>query len=312
MMTTSAPFDTHWTRPDGVRVSATGDPASCLLARFMTGYDRAFVLPDEREELEGFVQCLGLNASHRERFGRRHHELIATLEDAGGRLLAGTNFLAISVARPDQAVPATIALNYIYVEEAMRGRGLLRRMLDEVRTLALLSLDLDPAGPAPALFIEQNDPLRLTPEEYAADTRHSGLDQVDRLAIWARLGARVVDFDYVQPALSAGQNSDDGLIYAALDYPGDAVPANLFHDHLESFFRISVLKGEAEPVDKAASRQLAALAGRDAPVALLPMTQALERLRSGEAPIVCESFRILAREAMHDGDPGDAGRGGRL
>ena len=59
----------------------------------------------------------------------------------------------------------------------------------------LTVLDLDPDGPAPVLFIEQNDPLRLTAEAYAADSDHSGLDQVDRLAIWARMGAEVAAGD---------------------------------------------------------------------------------------------------------------------
>ncbi len=40
--------------PDGVRALATEDPGSPVLTRFFAGYDRAFVLPDEREELEGF------------------------------------------------------------------------------------------------------------------------------------------------------------------------------------------------------------------------------------------------------------------
>lgn len=37
--------------PGGVRVRASDDPDSPLLNRFFEGYDRAFVLPDEREEL---------------------------------------------------------------------------------------------------------------------------------------------------------------------------------------------------------------------------------------------------------------------
>lgn len=282
--------------PGGVRVTASADPASPVLRRFFEGYDRAFVLPDEREELDGFEKCLALNATHRHAFGRTHCELVAVLEDEAGTRLGGINFLATAIDRPE-APPAAVALNYVYVEEAARGRGLLRQTLSAVRSLALTALGLDLEGPPPAIFIEQNDPLRLTPEEYAEDTAHSGLDQVDRLAIWARVGARVVDFPYVQPALSADQQPDDGLIYAAVDYPGPAVDAGLLHDHLESFFAISVLKGEAEPPGGAASRQIAALTGRAAPVPLLPMEPALHRLRMGRGVEGFDSFRDLAREA---------------
>ncbi|MFC5345274.1 hypothetical protein ACETK8_04240 [Brevundimonas staleyi] len=173
----------------------------------------------------------------------------------------------------------------------------MRQCLTAVRTLAPAVLGLGPDAPAPAIFIEQNDPLRLTAEEYAADTEHSGLDQIDRLAIWARVGARVVDFPYVQPALSAGQQPDDRLIYAAVDYPGEAVDAALLHDHLQSFFGISVLKGAAEPPGGEAARQIAALADRTAPVSLLRMEPALEWLRASRDAAGFDSFRDLAREA---------------
>lgn len=282
--------------PGGVRMRASSDPASPLLRCFFEGYDRAFVLPDEREELAGFEACLALNASHRHAYGRTHCELVAVLEDEDGTRLGGANFLTTAMA-PGPSARASVALNYIFIEEAARGRGLLRPALEGVRRLASLSLDLDPAGPTPALFIEQNDPLRLTAEEYAADTRHSGLDQVDRLAIWARVGARVVDFPYVQPALSSDQAPDDGLVYAAIDYPDVAVPADFLHDHLQSFFGISVLKGAAEEPDGAAEIQLAALAGRRDPVALLRMEPALDWLRSGRSTQELSSFRELARKA---------------
>lgn len=283
--------------PGGVRVTASSDPDAPLLRRFFEGYDRAFVLPDEREEMEGFQKCLALNSSHRNAFGRVHSELVAVLEDEAGTLLGGANFLATSITRPGTP-PAAVALNYVYVEEAARGRGLLRQALAAVRMLAVAALEIDPREGDPVLFIEQNDPLRMTAEAYAADTRHSGLDQIDRLAIWARVGARVVDFPYVQPALSADQRDDDTLIYAAIDYPGDAVDAGLLHDHLQSFFAISVLKGESERSGGSAASQIDALAGRVTPLPLLDMTPALDRLRSGRSASEFERFRDLARQAQ--------------
>lgn len=283
--------------PGGIGVTASDDAASPVLPRFFEGYDRAFVLPDEREELDGFVACLALNASHRHAYGRTHSELVAVFEDAAGVLLGGANFLATAIDRGSGLPPAAVALNYVYVEEAARGRGMLRLILGAVRRLALIALGLAPDGPAPAIFIEQNDPLRLTAEEYAADTAHSGTDQVDRLAIWARVGTRIVDFPYVQPALSAAQQADDGLIYAAVDYPGDAVDAGLLHDHLESFFGISVRKGADEEAGGVAAAQLAELAMRGAPVALLAMEPALRWLRAGRPTGEYDSFRALAAAA---------------
>ena len=300
--------DLSWTWGDGVRVTATRDPHSPVLRRFFEGYDRAFILPDEREEFDGFVQCLALNTTHRNAYGRRHCEVAMAFEDADGMLLGGANFLAATTAGGNAA---TVALNYVYVEAAARGRGLLRRILADVRRTALTVLDLDPNGPQPVLFIEQNDPLRLSAQAYAADSAHSGLDQIDRLAIWARIGARVVDFPYIQPALSPDQQPDDGLIYAAIDYPGDAVPAALLHDHLQSFFGISVLKGEAEAPGGPAASQLAALAARAGPVPLLPMPPALARLTAVPRPDF-NSFRDLARKACRHGDTGTGDHARRL
>jgi hypothetical protein len=113
--------------------------------------------------------------------------------------------------------------------------------------------------------------------------------------IWSRLGAQVVDFPYVQPPLSAEQQPDHGLIYAAVDYPGRVISAGLLHDHLESFFAISVGKGELGLPGDTASRQLADLAVRTAPVPLLEMAPSVARLRE-PPPVYCASFRELARE----------------
>lgn len=284
-----------------VRVIASDDPTSPILSRFFAGYDRAFILPDEREELDGFRACLALNASHRHAFGRTHSELVAIFENADGKLLGGANFLATAIDHGAKLPPATVALNYVYVDQAARGKGLLRLILGAVRELALAALGLDRGGLSPAIFIEQNDPLRLTADEYAIDTAHSGTDQIDRLAIWARMGTRVLDFPYIQPALSAGRQADDGLIYAAVDYPGHSVDAGLLHDHLQSFFGISVLKGATDVPGGVASMQLEELAKRAAPVPLLAIEPALAWLRSGREVDGFESFCALAAAAGREG-----------
>jgi hypothetical protein len=269
-----------------------------VLERFFTGYDRAFVLPHEREELAGFRDCLALNERYRHAFGRTHCELVVTFSDPSGVLLGGANFLATALDCGIGTPRAAIALNYVFVETAARGRGLLRRIIALVRSLALKGIDL-PIGtgqPGPAIFIEQNDPLKMSAEDYRRDTEHSGMDQIDRLAIWSRVGARIVDFPYIQPALSPDQAPDDGLVYAAVDYPGAAVPARVLHDHLESFFGISVLKGKSLATDPVATAQLELLSERDAPIALLCLSSAINGLRDDPTRARgCASLRAFAR-----------------
>lgn len=277
--------DDHWLLElgDGLVASATERPDSPILERFFAGYDKAFVLPDEREELDGFRVCLALNPTCRHWFSRRHTELAMIMTDGmQGPVLGGANFLATAMPDLPGHPPVAMALNYIYVDEQARGRGLSRRLLDAAATLANRAV-ADGAGTSPAIFIEQNDPLLMSPGEYATDTARSGVDQVDRLRIWERLGARIVDFPYVQPALSASQAHDDSLAYAVLGFPLARMSARYLHDHLESFFAISVLKAartpDADPVAGGQLRCLRAMAADGEDIALLPMHGALERLR---------------------------------
>lgn len=264
-------------------VKATERPDSPVLDRFFAGYDQAFVLPDEREELDGFRACLALNPMCRRRFGRLHRELVLIIEDEQGHLLGGANFLATKMTITPPAHPAVaVALNYLFVETAARGRGLSRHLLSAIGMLANRAIYLPDDAGWPAIFIEQNDPLLMSIESYSTDTAHSGIDQVDRLALWARLGATLIDFPYVQPALSAQQEPDKGLAYAAVNFPLCAIDARYFHDHLQSFFGISVLKGGNPTADPAAGPQLALLAEmaeQGMAVPLIAMGPALEQLR---------------------------------
>jgi len=279
---------------DDIVVSATDCAEAPLLEVFFEGYNRAFVLPDEREELSGFRECLALNNIHRPDFGHYHSELVAVFRDVQGTLLGGANFLATAMTPRPGWPPATIALNYVYVESAARGRGLLRLILSAVQRLAMTALRLDPDGKQAFIFLEQNDPLRLSAKEYQADTTHSGTDQVDRLTIWARMGTRIVDFPYVQPALSSGQRPDDGLLLGAICPEGQSIEAALLYDHLKSFFAISVLKGRRAGADCASKPQLAELSKREGRIALLSMEPAICWMKSGRKVDQFKSFRELA------------------
>src|SRR3546814_13890093 len=69
------------------------------------------------------------------------------------------------------------------------------------------------------------------------------MDQYDRLAIWGRRGARVVDFPYVQPPLSAENAPNNELILSVIGRSEENLPAALLRSHLNGFFGISLAKG---------------------------------------------------------------------
>jgi GNAT superfamily N-acetyltransferase len=280
-----------FTLPDGLHVECTADPRDPLVEVFFKGYDQAFVLESEKEQLSGFRACLALNSTPAyarlaARYGP-YRELVLVVTDpaAGTAPIGGANFIGFPLFMPGpdgDRLLLSLHLNYLFVVPGVRGRGYAGRILQACAAAARTALQSaleqfseQQAAPqwrqaaaavaqAPLLiFLEQNDPLRMDADDYARDSAHAGLDQVARVAIWTRLGARIVDFPYVQPPLSADQEADDSLVLALIDMqreqPMQALAAPLLRGHLTRFFAISVLKGQDLDGNEAARAQLAAL-----------------------------------------------------
>ena len=285
------------------QLEATDTADSPVFESFFESYSRAFILPDEMEDRDGLAECLALNrgsthAALVARYGPFRELCVTARDPAGGHLVGGANFIAIPQQSAGRQI-VTANLNYVFVDEAARGQGWFRPLIASLRKL-IGGLFIPPVETV-LIFIEQNDPLLLTPEAYARDSGFSGIDQFDRLRIWASLGALVLDFPYVQPALSAQQEPDDRLISSVLGAADASLDANLLEQHLQSFFGISVLKGQT--LDAVAAQQLAALkqmsdTGRK--VALLDPGLALAGLdRVKEAELVRREHRPL-REWLKD------------
>lgn len=227
----------------GLELEVTTAYDTKTFREFFAEYDKVFVLPAEKEEASGFAACLALNR------GPGHARLAAEYGDFlelclvardAGVLIGGANLIALRFPGPNGDPTVTSNLNYIFTTGAARGKGYFRRLLAAIRPLVVSIFP----GPEPLIFVEQNDPFRMTDEAYAEDTARAGIDQFDRLLAWAKVGARVLDFPYVQPGLSADQPADDTLVYALLDPPADRLPASVLREHLRRFFAISVAKGE--------------------------------------------------------------------
>ncbi len=238
------------TRPD--------DPQ---LLRFYAAYDAAFILPDEKEDLDGFRACMALNegeayARLSALYGPYREMAILLTDGAHGPVLGAANFIAFAGDGTDP----TVALSYIFVDAAQRRRGLFGRLMHLVREEARDAFVWPPGDiPSPLIFIEMNDPLKMSPEAYALDSAHSGIDQVDRLRIWERHGARLISMNYRQPPLSADQAADDGLLIGVLGSGGDELPACRLLAHMRRFFGVTVLKGQAPETNPIAAEQLAEL-----------------------------------------------------
>ncbi len=263
----------------GLVIEATTAADDGLLEEFYRDYDGAFVLENEKEGYDGFAECLGLNAGDQYanlvgRYGP-FREFVAVVRDpATGARLGGANFIIFPVSPATaRELVLSINLNYVFVNTQLRRKGIFRQLMGDLPAVAFrlfaetnasdLPKALRGAGePQVYVFIEQNDPFRMSREDYDRDTELTGLDQVARIGLWSRLGARIVDFPYVQPPLSKDQDADDTLAYAVLGAPNVDLDACLLRSHLERFFGISVLKGADLSAEPTAAAQLSELALR--------------------------------------------------
>jgi hypothetical protein len=266
----------------GFVVDATTSAGDGLLQEFYSDYDRAFVLENEKEGYGGFAECLTLNHGEEyvdlvKRYGP-FREFVAVVRDSKTNArLGGANFIIfpISSATTHDLVVVSMNLNYVFVNPEAQRKGVFRRLVSDLPSIAYRLFGGTNASDLPErwrarsaeseflpqvyMFIEQNDPFCMSPEDYERDTKLTGLDQVTRISLWSRLGAKIVDFPYVQPPLSKDQDADETLVYAVLGTPDAALDACLLRSHLERFFGISVLKGADMSTEPTAATQLSEL-----------------------------------------------------
>lgn len=288
--------------PEALVVRQTDTGEGAVFDRFFAGYDRAFVLPDEKEDRDGFIACLALNhGAEQARLTALYgafREVCLTVDEADGTHVGGANFIAAPLPEAQGRSIATANLNYIYVDPSQRGRGRLRQLVGIVTDAIRAMFGVEQV----LIFLEQNDPFAMSAEAYARDSAFTGLDQLDRLRIWTRQGARILDTRYIQPALTAEHQPDDSLLYAVIGAEG-AVPACWLAAHLRRFFGISVLKGAPLKRDAVAWDQVAALdAGctADQTIALLDPSALLAGLKSRDsAPALLGAMPETVVAALH-------------
>jgi hypothetical protein len=281
----------------GLTYHASTSATDGVFEHFFAAYDKSFVLENEKERFAGFAECLALNDGPGYQalsalYGP-FREFVVVVRNTSETVLGGLNLITFPLAESGGAGHLlSLNLNYIFVVPSQRRHGVFRTIVSDLPGLALalfkhtnacdIPREWGAPQPSPAVytFIEQNDPYRMTPQDYVLDTQATGVDQLARIAIWARQGAKIVDFPYVQPALTADQEADPNLVYAVLGAKGGSLHPELLSQHLQRFFAISVLKGR-DPNDNAEAHQqlakLAALKSARARVALLEMVD-LERL----------------------------------
>ena len=183
-------------------IEAGNSKSLALLAKaYKDVYEAAFPIDEERESLESWMGSLqGKNPAAN-----------IVIVVAGDNLDSEKPILkAISVAYYYNKQDAGL-LAYNAVSPDFQGQGLGRTMVD-ARKAALLDLAKANGNKLGGVFIECNDPAKITPAEDV-------MDPATRIKMFEKWGARILPIDYVQPPLEHGAAKCDTLKLLAYPHP---------------------------------------------------------------------------------------------
>ncbi len=175
-----------------------------LLRRFYTAcYEPAFPNPDERESLANMESYL--DAKEQGWYGPNNYHVIVALR--GDDILGGT--VCDYLAEPNAAM-----IEYLLVQPDFRASGLGVSLAAEIERLCRADAAEIDGRELDWLVGETEDPYRAATTE--------DFDTFVRARIMARANVRIVDFHYVQPALSEAGASVENLLLIARPGNGKA------------------------------------------------------------------------------------------
>lgn len=240
---------------DSLELCDIVDELDPKLASFYKVYSKVFTLEEEREPLEGFKAVLLLNtrADVQSVYGPFFEQISCLWEPVTGESVGAINqvFYAYSVeAEKQYGFGASCQLNFICVENSLRGIGIAQRLLELLED-KLHAYAAAHGHPRSRVFItcEQNNPHCMSKIQLEEDLRSALIAPQERLDWWYRRGFRKLDFPYIQPPLSADVEACTYLDYYVHMFSGNGtieknefLPAPLLLEHLRRFFFVSVGK----------------------------------------------------------------------
>jgi len=243
------------------------DPVDPRFEELYALYERLFPLPAEREPPEAFFEVLELNRNPKvqRELGPWHEAILVVQAGQGGPVVGGHVYgVTTSSAHAELGCAASVQAIYTFFDRSVRGRTPMSQIERELQDRASRTFEPREAPTvSPLIFVEVNNPLRMSPEQIADDTAHAGIDPYRRYRHWLNSGLRPLDLSYVQPPLRAGE---DAVRYLDLfcNSKLTSVPAAVILHHLRAFISISVLKGRPADDDPDFAAMRDQLGGRDA------------------------------------------------
>ena len=180
-----------------VEIAASREGRATLKSFYRDLYVVEFPDPDERESLANIERYLALKA--RSWYGSNNYHVLIMERD--GQPIGGS--VSDYLAAPNAGV-----IEFLFTRGTDRARGYGSALLDAtVRTLAR-DAEAGAGKPLAAVISEMNDPFcrPCTPDN---------MDPFERGVVWGQWGFSILDFPYVQPALSRGQSPVPGLALVA-------------------------------------------------------------------------------------------------
>jgi GNAT superfamily N-acetyltransferase len=194
-----------------IHVVEAGNPISLALLKqaYEDVYLPAFPFEEEREPLSLWLETLKGNGSS--------SIVIAIIADEKTLHTAKPVIKGISVGYYYKEEDAGL-LAYNAIVPRFRGQGLGSVMV-EARKQALLELAQKHGKPLRGIFIECNDPAKISAVE-------DSIDPAVRIKMFEKWGARIIPINYVQPPLDFGAQKCSTLKLLAYPHPGTgAYPA---------------------------------------------------------------------------------------
>ena len=220
-----------------------------LMAGFVPIYDAAFPIASEREDPAEWPARMSDARPANEPW----MDLVVLVAGDGEAVLGGVAFEYYPQSRCG-------LLTYIAIDPAARGHGLARPLAE--RALAGLRDAAHAHGAAlAAALAEAERPERLDPADPDAVRTARR-----RLAILARLGARRLQVDYVQPELPGGDGRADHLMLLRLDHDAAPLDTAALRAFLVEFYRAL---GVADPENDSDLKACLLECGPDVPAVRL-------------------------------------------
>lgn len=193
----------------------TAVPRDIALLTFFyeTLYLQEFPDPDERESLANMSRYLELKS--RGWYGHNNYHIVLLLHAGEPVGCSVCDYLATANAG---------VIEFLMVAPPLRRLGLGGRLLRWTETTLAVDADSRSAQNLRCIVAEMHNPRCVT-------GAHAGLDPHTRAGIWGAWGYRKLAFDYIQPALSSGQQAVRHLMLLAKITAGESGGAAALSAH---------------------------------------------------------------------------------